>query len=105
MIMTDYKLFEISELQNGNYRFAIFATCGINPLSEICEIEKDLEKFKSSFNVLFDLFLSNGNSSNRFISAYFDGTHLCQQSFKLVKSLPNNFKKVANTFYKSQKEK
>ena len=103
--MGEVKHFEIFPFPDGSYRFAIFATSGINPLSEISEIEKELTKREGPGFVLFDLLLSNGETSNRYISAFFDGKKFNLETFKTVQSLPREFKKIAKDYYARNKTK
>lgn len=97
--MRDIKHFEVVGSLDGIYRFVIFATCGINPLSEISEIEKELTKRDGSCDVLFDLLLSNGETSNRYLTAFFDGTRFCPETFTVLQSPPKEFKKIASEYY------
>jgi hypothetical protein len=103
--MGELKHFEIVACPDGSYRFFIFATSGTNPLSGISEIEKQLAKRDGPCSVLFDLLLSNGETSNRYISAFFDGTRFNPESFKTVQSLPKEFKKIASEFYARNRTK
>lgn len=97
------KDFEISCLLNSEYRAVIFATGVINPLSVLSDIEKELSNTCGPCNIIFDLLLSNGETSNRYISAFYDGKRFCPGTFKITRSLPKDFKRIASEFYDRQK--
>jgi hypothetical protein len=103
--MADLKPFDIVALHDGGYRFVIFATSGINPLSDLSAIEKELIKRDGPCNVLFDLLLSNGETSNRYITAFFDGTRFSRETFKTLHSVPKEFKKIARGYYARNRTK
>lgn len=97
--MCEPHYFEIIDFIHGDYRFAIFATTSINPLSVLSAIEEILKERGESYFVLFDLLLSNGETSNRYISAFFDGKKFQHDTFKLIKRLPKEFKNIASQYY------
>lgn len=91
------KNYEIHKL-NDEYPYIVFSTSYINPLEEIEEIEKELEcEFQGK--VLFDLLLSNGLTSNRFLEAEFDGVKFRYTTIKSVSNLDNLIKKESIHFY------
>ena len=49
--------------------------------------------------MLFDLLLLNGQSSNRFLEAFFDGNTFKFDSFKRVENIPNDILNISYNYY------
>ena len=101
--MDTTKHFELVHLNSSVYRFVVFATSGINPISELQEIENELLHLCTKCEILFDLLLSNGDASNRFVSGFFDGIRFRPGTFKIVRSLPKEFRQVASNHFARSK--
>jgi Antitoxin to bacterial toxin RNase LS or RnlA len=101
--MTTIKHYDLVRSEISDFPFIVFATTGTNPMSELTGIETELSSSRMACEILFDLLLSNGDTSNRFIAAYFDGIHFRSDSFKIIKSLPRTFKQFASNYYARQK--
>ncbi|MCL6446048.1 MAG: type II toxin-antitoxin system RnlB family antitoxin [Alicyclobacillus sp.] len=72
-------------------------------MDSLGEISNDLNgKFHG--RVLFDLLLSNGNASNRFLEAEFDGKKFDFRSFKIAGTVDDTIKKLASGFYKEHSD-
>ncbi|UOO77578.1 type II toxin-antitoxin system RnlB family antitoxin [Neisseria sp. Dent CA1/247] len=58
----------------------------VNPFSLLKEIKEEL--LQSSFippvDVLFDLYQTNGNGSNRFVKIRFDGSNFIRSTFTII---------------------
>lgn len=96
------KNYEIHK-SNNEYPYIVFSTSYINPLEEIEEIEKEME-FQFQGKVLFDLLLSNGLTSNRFLEAEFWDGKFQYTSIKPVNNLDNLIKKESIHFYRENIE-
>jgi hypothetical protein len=64
----------------------IFCTTYINPISYLPAIEEDLSKINFSGKIIFDLLLSNGYSSNRFIEAEVCEARVNRRSMRVIDS-------------------
>jgi Antitoxin to bacterial toxin RNase LS or RnlA len=98
------KNYEIRELSNHqDYQVVIFSTSYINPLEEYDHIQEELKgRFKGK--VLFDLLMSNGISSNRYVEAEFNGAQFDPSSFKAIEKVDVAIKAMTNKFYKSRSD-
>ncbi len=64
----------------------IFCTTYINPISYLLSIEEDLGKINFSGKIIFDLLLSNGYSSNRFVEVEVSEAKVNNRSMKVIDS-------------------
>ncbi|MBU8967513.1 type II toxin-antitoxin system RnlB family antitoxin [Bacillus safensis] len=95
------KNYEIQELHNCQmYPFVVFSTSYVNPLEDIEYIQEEL-KDRFEGKVLFDLLLSNGNSSNRYLEAEFNGFHFDFSSFKVLEKVDTFLKETTGRFYQN----
>jgi len=95
------KNYEIKKIENiGEYLFVIFSTSYVSPVEKIMDIEHELKSHCKGM-VLFDLLLSNGISSNRFMEAYFDGKHFNLSSFKTLKQVDICIKEKTIEYYRA----
>lgn len=90
------KTFEIGKLEDN---YIIFSTSYINPLENLDEISKQLSKKKFLGNVVFDLLLINGFSSNRFIKGIFDGKNFDLSSFYKLDNEIEKYKQLSKQYY------
>jgi hypothetical protein len=81
----------------------VFSMTYMNPISYLPTIEKDLGELNFSGKIIFDLLLSNGNSSNRFVEASVNKAKIDRRSMKVIghSSLEPSFIKKTKEFYKS----
>ncbi|MCP1136296.1 type II toxin-antitoxin system RnlB family antitoxin [Paenibacillus polysaccharolyticus] len=96
-------MFELQKInQPSVYSFLILSTSYFNPLDDLDQLEEELrvslgENFLGK--ILFDLLLTNGNSSNRFIEATFEGNAFDQSSFKVPSNVDLKIKKLSSSYY------
>lgn len=95
------QLYQIERV--SDYTIVVFSMTYINPISYLSTIEKDLGKLDFSGKIIFDLLLSNGNSSNRFVEANVNNSKIDRRSMKVIghSSLESSFVKKTREFYKS----
>ncbi|MFJ5717291.1 type II toxin-antitoxin system RnlB family antitoxin [Neobacillus sp. NPDC093127] len=93
------KNYEIQKLNYDDYPFVIYSTSYVNPIEDIDHIEEEL-KLLFKGKVIFDLLLSNGASSNRFVEAEFDGDKFNYNSFKALPEIDNCIAKLSSDFYR-----
>lgn len=81
----------------------IFCTTYINPISYLPIIEEDLSKINFSGKIIFDLLLSNGYNSNRFVEADVIEAKVNRRSMKVIDSstLDECLLGKTHEFYKS----
>lgn len=97
------KNYEIQKVDYQEYPYVIFSTSYVNPIEDIDDIEEELKPlFKGK--VVFDLLLSNGLTSNRFVEAEFDGTRFNHASFKALKDVNDLIIREATNFYSIHSE-
>ncbi|MDQ0341108.1 hypothetical protein J2S00_003952 [Caldalkalibacillus uzonensis] len=94
------KTFEIKKVEEPNNVCLILSNSYINPLEELESIESDLQN-NFTGKVIFDLLLSNGNSSNRFMEAIFDGNKFDYSSFKIITDVDVTIKKISASYYRN----
>ena len=80
------KHFLVSRCRTHGVDGAVLATCAINPMETLADVERDLKKMKVSGRVVFDLLLANGNKINRYFVGNFDGKHFTTQRFESAKA-------------------
>lgn len=90
--------FELIAFQ-GDERKLVLSTSYASPLSSVFIISDELAKENYKGEVLFDLLLSNGFTSNRFLSMQFDGKKLLPQTAKKIEEIPEKLLKEIYTFY------
>ncbi|WP_017756795.1 type II toxin-antitoxin system RnlB family antitoxin [Calidifontibacillus oryziterrae] len=83
------KRYHILDLKSDT-RKVVIATSYVSPLSEIYAISYELKSMNYKGEVIFDLVLSNGFSSNRFLKTNFDGEKLNIGEIKVLTSLKSN---------------
>lgn len=81
----------------------IFCTTYVNPISCLPSIEKDLIKINFSGKAIFDLLLSNGCNSNRFVAVDVREAQVDRMSMKVVdfSSLDKSLIDRTYDFYKA----
>ena len=76
--------YKIKLLDNNEYKCLVLATSYEDPFDDLASIESDLTyKFIDGY-VIFDMLGQIGNSSERFISMFFNGVNFDQKTFKFV---------------------
>lgn len=92
--MKDYELIFINK---SKYMALVLSKSFYSPISMRNEIAKELSGKKGY--ILFDLLLLNGQSSNRFIEAFFNGNTFLFDSFKRVNKIPNDLLDISFRYY------
>lgn len=81
------------------YEAVVYATSYRNPFEEIGKIETDVtNQIPNSGFILFDMLLSNGDSFNRFVEAFFDGSKIQKDTIKVV-DIEKPLINTINNFY------
>lgn len=94
------RYFAIEKINNKN-NYIILSTSYISPLDEIEELQNDLKKLNYNGELIIDLLICNGLSSNRFFKAYFDGKAIDLCSIKILSDVDDNIKGTSREFYKN----
>lgn len=81
----------------------VFCTTYTNPISYLPSIEQELRKINFSGKIIFDLLLSNGYSSNRFIEANVCEAKVNRRTMRVIDSSNLDELIIGKTheFYKS----
>ena len=87
----------------SNHTVIVFSMTYINPISYLPNIEEDLGKMNFSGKLIFDLLLTNGNSSNRFVEVNVKKAKIERRSMKVIEhsSLEPCLIKKSREFYTS----
>ena len=83
--------------QSGDYPIIVFSVCYISPIENYRKIEEELVGHQGT--ILFDLLLSNGLSSNRYITAEYSEGKFDLMSFKELVNPPYELKLISTYFY------
>ena len=75
----------------------------VNPVNELKDIANELYAYKYEGEVIFDLLLSNGNSSNRFLISKFINHKFVIKSFKKAIISQDIRNEIAN-YYKNHSD-
>lgn len=83
--------FKIVSLEQQPYDAVIFSVSYDSPLAYLNEVADEIRKnhFKNA-KILFDVLLSIGNTTERFIEATFDGEQFNLNSFRVIQIKKNN---------------
>ena len=98
--MPEYKILKIND---ENYKAIVFAQSYETPLLYLNEISSELKKQGIyNCNIIFDMLLNSGNTSQRYIEACFnDGTFLKNTIKHINIDKKNNLRKISSEFFKS----
>lgn len=96
------KTFDVKRMPSTSYPYIVFSTSYVNPLDDLDNVERALRtEYKGK--VLFDLLLSNGNASNRFVEAMFDGEKFDDNSFHKVENVGDDVLQFSASYYRQSK--
>ncbi|WP_027367634.1 type II toxin-antitoxin system RnlB family antitoxin [Desulfocurvibacter africanus] len=95
------KLYEMKKIPNPDCGFLIFSLSHINPLDQLQEVENELSRVSYIGLVVFDLLMTVGNTSNRFMQMLFDGRKLVLQSAKRVEDACEDLQSISADFYRN----
>lgn len=95
--MKNYKIVSINCLE---YEVMIYSEEIEHPLSNLKEIEKDLENMNlKNYKVLFDMILCRGNTRERFMECIFDGHYLQKSTMSvLTVNKKHEIRKISTEF-------
>lgn len=79
------------------------STSYLNPLDDLDELEDTLGN-EFCGKILFDLLLSNGNSSNRYIEANYNGKSFDYASFKIPNTIDKKVRDISTYFYSNNEQ-
>lgn len=83
------KRYHILDLKSDSCKVVV-ATSYVSPLSQVYAIALELKSIGYQGDVIFDLVLSNGLSSNRFLKTDFDGEQLNIGKIEVLPKLKSN---------------
>lgn len=83
------KRYHILNLKTDSCKVVV-ATSYVSPLSQVYAIANELKSIDYKGEVIFDLVLSNGFSSNRFLKTVFDGDQLNIAKIEVLSKVKNN---------------
>ncbi len=82
----------------------VIGTSYESPLSALPRIEEELRSMNYNGNVVFDLLLSNGKASNRFVRLNFNRNSFDHNSFQVVYKVGNDLQEISRSFFRKNKE-
>lgn len=94
--------YHLGRLEDATY--IVWSVSYVSPTEHLDEIARTLADCAYSGRVIFDLLLANGQTSNRFVSARFDGRDFDRASFAILSHELDTLKKVSLGFYHSHPE-
>jgi Antitoxin to bacterial toxin RNase LS or RnlA len=92
------KRYHILDLKSDS-RKVVIATTYVSPLSQVHFIARELNTIGYKGEVIFDLVLSNGFSSNRFLKTDFDGEQLNIGKIEVVSKVKCNILDELYSFF------
>ena len=84
--------------------YIVWSVSYVSPTEHLEEIAHALADCAYSGRVVFDLLLANGQTSNRFVSARFDGHNFDRASFAVLSQGIDTLKQISLVFYHSHPE-
>lgn len=91
------KRYHILDLYSDS-RKVVMATSYVSPLSEVFSISDELREINYKGEVIFELVLSNGFSSNRFLRTSFNGEELDIAGIEVLTQIKQNILNEIYTF-------
>lgn len=97
--------FKILKIDHYNYNAIIFAETYETPFLYLDEISKVLKDNNiKNCKIIFDMLLSNGNTTERYAEAEFDDDEFDKTTFKYINvDKKNVLRKISLNFYKQNK--
>ncbi len=93
------KSYRLKKISDREFEYIIFSVDYSRIEDYLSELSQELSGKMRSGAVVFDLLLSNGLSSDRYVSAYFDGRIFHRNTIKPVDSVDDKIKKLSSNFY------
>jgi len=94
-----HRTYHIHKEGSGNLLAVVYSLSYDSPMNHLPSIELELEQNGTKGDVFFDLLLSNGNTSDRFYQAFFDGKRLVETTIKQVSNPSETIQAKALDFY------
>lgn len=94
----------IKKLPTNDVSVIVYSLSYDSPMNYLSSIEKDLADTGVKGRVCFDLLLSNGNTSDRFYCAFFDGNKITYNSIKKETEIPTEIYEYSLNFYSDKEE-
>ncbi|WP_379142558.1 type II toxin-antitoxin system RnlB family antitoxin [Paenibacillus sp. sgz500992] len=97
------KGYELLQLSCDDFEYLVLSTSFETPLTYLMDITTELNSKSnmSNFKVVFDLLLSMGNNSERFIEAFYDGEQKNIDLFNVLKiDKKNDLRKISCEYLK-----
>lgn len=95
------RAYELLDINYGEYKYLVISTSLETPLTHLNDIAAQFSCQTNDFKVVFDLLLSMGNNSERFIEAQYDGDTKHIGFFNVVKvDKKNTLRKITSEYYK-----
>ncbi len=103
--MKEYDI-KIFQNKNNETQYIVFSTSFMSPLDSLRKIEEELStQINGEKEIIFDLLLSNGNNSNRYGKAVYDGQKFKFRSFEIVNTPKgSDLRKFSTQYYKEHIE-
>jgi len=98
---TEY-FFHIHKYTTSRLSAVVYSIGFDSPMNHLQTIEGELYRSGIQGEIVFDLLLSNGNTTDRFYSAFFDGEKLIEESIKKVLTPSSTIQKESLSFYHSK---
>lgn len=89
--------YSVIKTNKTTYCCVVIATSYMSPMSTLDDLQVDLGKM--SGNVLFDMTLINGISSNRYISAQLKQGVFDRKTFKIVSNITDPVLEISREFF------
>lgn len=93
------KRFELAHIDHTAYQCVSLSLCseGIDYFYE--DLESELKRINSKGRILFDLLLSNGYKSDRFVSLYFDGEKFDLSTYEVEKNIEKKIENYCSNYF------
>lgn len=96
---------DIFKIIGKNKEYAlVIGTSYESPLSALPSIEEELRSINYTGDVVFDLLLSNGKASNRFVRLNFNKDSFDHNSFQVVCKVGSDLQEISKSFFRQNKE-
>ena len=98
------KLYNIKKISNTDFQYIIFSVDYHRVEDYISELSNELSRKSCKGMVIFDLLLSNGLNSDRYLKVLFDGNHFLFQTMETIDRVDKEIEKISTKFYKCKIE-
>lgn len=97
-------IYEMAKIDYEEYEYIIFSQSYQSPFSCLDVIQSKLQELGlTSCKVIFDMLLTVGNTSDRFVEAHFNGKELNNFSYINIRK-DSNLRKIASNYYSQKQE-